>query len=197
MISNTGGAQTTTDGSQRGSGGAVNQGEKKNTQTTEHVGEIVNTTQQSHTTEEVEREKTIDRHENKINIIEQPLKQEEHLNDQVYHQNTVPVTEIEENHGAADKDVDALRDVSQKLNGAGSIEFKPDERKIVDKGENVTENVHTHTQNIVVPVVDKEVHEYHTEKTIIPTHQTINSAPTVNKTTREPMSREGFLKTGG
>lgn len=162
------------------------------TQSTAQTEEVVNTTRHSHTTEEVERQREVERHQNIVNVVEQPVKQEDHVGGDVT-QNIKPTTEIEENHAAAtEENKQALSGIAQGLQDPNDGQLGSKDKTIIDKGETVNETVHTHVQNVVVPVVDRDLHEHHTVKTVIPTHQVINEAPVIQKSsaTLEPISRE-------
>lgn len=170
------------------------------TESTDHTEEVVNTTRHSHTTEEIERQREVERHQNVVNVVEQPLKQEDHVSGDVT-ENIKPTTEIEENHAAAatDDNKQALNSITQSFKDQNDGELASKDKTVIDKGERVNETVHTHVQNVVVPVVDRDVHEHHAVKTVIPTHQVINEAPIIQKSsaTLEPISREEYQKNEG
>jgi hypothetical protein len=169
------------------------------TESTDRTEEVVNETRHSHTTEEIERERQIDRHQNIVNVVEQPLKQEENVSGTTT-EKTKATTEIEENHAAAtDENKAKLNNISQSFERDNGGQLGSQDKTVIDKGESVNENVHTHVQNVVVPVVDKDVHEHNKIKTVIPTHQVINEAPIIQKSSEklEPMSREEYNSTTG
>ncbi|UZJ55565.1 hypothetical protein CBS101457_004885 [Exobasidium rhododendri] len=167
------------------------------TQTVEHVAEIVDKKNYTHTTEEVERQRNVERHQHHVQIHHQPIKEVEHAQEQL-HQKIHPVTHIQEKHASTDKDAKLLATVAGSHGHKHQTTNIAEDRKIVDKGERVTEDLHTHVHNVVVPLVSHDVHEHHRIQTVIPTQHVIHEAPIIHESsTLQAMSRADFLKGGG
>jgi hypothetical protein len=160
-----------------------------------HVGEVTNTTKHSHSVEEVQRQRDIERNEKHIQVVHQPVNSESHSAEQL-HKKTLPTQELRTTHQSTDKDAALLNSVASPE--SKSTRLMPNESKVVDKGERVNETVHTHTQNVVVPIIDEHVHEHHRIKTTAPTHQVIDEAPIIHQAKVMPaMNKEDFLSGGG
>jgi hypothetical protein len=161
------------------------------------LGEVNNTTKQSHSIEEVERKRNVDRHENNVQVIHQPINSEEHSAEQV-HQKTVPTKELKESHKSNDKDAALLDSVANPKGLNQKTKSMPNDSQVIDKGEKVNETVHSHTQNVIVPVINHDVHEHHRIKTTAPTHQVIEEAPVIHQAKTMPaVSKDDYVNKGG
>jgi hypothetical protein len=169
----------------------------KVTQTVEHLGEVTRRTNHSHTIEEVERQRELERHSHHIQVHHQPIKHEEHAVEQV-HQRSHPVTKISEKHASTDKDAKLLSTIATGHGYKDEVRVGAKDHTIVDQGEVVNESVHHHIHNVVVPLISHDAHEHHRIKTVIPTHHVLHEAPIIHESsTLEAISKDDFLKRGG
>lgn len=169
----------------------------KVTQSVEHLGEITSKTHHSHTIEEVERQRELERHQHHIQVHHQPIKHEEHSAEQL-HQNIIPVTKVAEKHASTDKDAKLLATIATGHGHKNEVKHAPKQHQIVDRGEVVTESIHHHIHNVVVPLISHDQHEHHRIKTVIPTHHVMHEAPIIHESsTLEAISKDDFLKRGG
>ncbi|GJN88200.1 hypothetical protein Rhopal_001165-T1 [Rhodotorula paludigena] len=120
---------------------------------------VVHERRHIHEVEEVERHRVVDRHVHHVQHHVQPLLDERHL-EVVHSFREVPVTHVEENHASTDED----RRLLARLNAqsVSSYTVVPHERTRIDKGETqVTENVVHHYHTIVMPVWQRDLHEFY------------------------------------
>jgi hypothetical protein len=107
-----------------------------------------------------------------------------------------PVTKVHEQHASTDKDAALLTSVAGQHQD--TYTEGPTHRQVVDKGEQVKENIHHHIHNVIQPVVDKDSHEYHRIQTVIPTHVVTHEAPIIHESTHhQPISKSDFVAGGG
>lgn len=164
-------------------------------QDVQHLAPVTRETLHRHEIEELHREREHHIHQHHIQHHVQPVLDAVHLAEQA-HSRVVPATTIREVHANTDKDAALLRSVA----GTPKDTFSqaPVERSIVDKGETVREIVHHHIHNIVQPIIEKDIYEYHRIRTTIPTTQITHEAPIVHESTaHQPIRKEDFVKGGG
>ncbi|KAN0065135.1 hypothetical protein ACQY0O_001632 [Thecaphora frezii] len=164
-------------------------------QDVQHLTHVTKERHHRHEVEEVERQKEAHKHIHHVQHHTQPIIDSEHSAEQV-HNKVVPHTHIAETHASTDKDAALLTSVAGKHKDeyydAGT------DRKIVDKGEKINEHIHHHIHNVVQPIVEKDSHEYHRIKTIIPSTVVTHEAPIVHESTsHKPISKADFLSGGG
>ncbi|GAA5872423.1 hypothetical protein JCM1840_006059 [Sporobolomyces johnsonii] len=118
---------------------------------------VVHERRHVHTVEELERHRTVERHVHHVQHHVQPILEELHA-EEVHLFRETPVSHIEENHASTDEDCALLA----RLNvGPGTTTVIPHERVVVDKGETmVTEHIIHHVHHIVMPVWQRDLHEY-------------------------------------
>lgn len=164
-------------------------------QDVQHLAHVTRERHQRHEVEEVVREKEHHKHVHHVQHHVQPILDSEHSAEQI-HEKVVPRTHIEETHASTDKDAALLTSVA----GQHKDEYIDlgVERTVVDKGERVKEQIHHHIHNIVQPIVEKDSHEYHRIKTVIPTTVVTHEAPIIHESTsHKPISKADFLAGGG
>lgn len=146
-------------------------------------------------TEEVVRQREHERNIHHVQHHVQPIVDKQ-VQDEVHHENQVPVTTIREQHVNTEDDVNLLRGIGEKHRDTET--HRPTERTIVDRGEIVNENVHHHVHHVTQPVVQQEVVDRHRIHTTIPIKQVTHEAPIIHKTsTHEPIHMSDFQKGGG
>ncbi|GAA5978812.1 hypothetical protein JCM21900_002372, partial [Sporobolomyces salmonicolor] len=118
---------------------------------------VVHERRHIHTIEELERHRSVERHVHHVQHHVQPILDELHA-EEVHLFRETPVTHIEEKHASTDED----RALLARLNvGPGTTTVIPHERVVVDKGETmVTEHIIHHVHHIVMPVWQRDLHEY-------------------------------------
>ncbi|GAA5967245.1 hypothetical protein JCM11641_000487 [Rhodosporidiobolus odoratus] len=160
----------------------------------QHLAPVTHETRHHHEVEEIERQREVDRHVHHVQHHVQPVLDTQHASE-VHHEKAVPVTKIKESHVATDED----RAQFAALNTAkDSVVEAPREKVIIDRGEQVVENVSHHVHHVVQPVVERDTHEHHRIHTVIPVHQTTHEAPIVHSSvSHEPMSLKDFTAGGG
>ncbi|GAA6038870.1 hypothetical protein JCM8097_000544 [Rhodosporidiobolus ruineniae] len=160
----------------------------------QHLAPVTHETHYHHEIEEIERQREVDRHVHHIQLHEQPVLDTQHAAEQ-HRQKVVPVTEIKEAHVATEEDkaqFAALNTAKDQFVEA------PKEKVIIDKGEQVVENVSHAVHHIVQPVIERDTHEHHRIHTVIPIHATVHEAPIVHSSVQhEPMSLKDFTAGGG
>ncbi|GAA6055419.1 hypothetical protein JCM3770_006983 [Rhodotorula araucariae] len=120
---------------------------------------VVHERRHVHEVEELERQRVVDRHIHHIQHHVQPLVDERHL-EVVHSYREVPVTHVEETHANTADD----RALLARLNAQSMSTYTvvPHERVRIDKGETqVTENVIHHYHTIVMPVWQRDLHEFY------------------------------------
>jgi len=146
-------------------------------------------------TEEVLREREVDRHIHHVQHHVQPVV-DKVVQDEVHHTNQVPVTKIQENHSSTQEDRGLFEGLASQHKD--SEQHRAKERTVVDLGERVHENVQHHVHHVTQPVVEQEVVDRHRIHTVIPVHQTTHEAPIIHKSsTHEPIAMDAFLSGGG
>ncbi|KAK4049099.1 hypothetical protein OIO90_005569 [Microbotryomycetes sp. JL221] len=159
-----------------------------------HLAPVTHHKHQVHETEEVTRQRDIDRHVHHVQHHVQPVYDTQHEAEK-HHEVVHPTTEIYEKHVSTDQDKAALAGLSRDKDTKEHVEK---DRVVVDKGEAVSENVHHHVHHVVQPKIMRDTHEHHTIHTTIPTHQTVHEAPIVHQSVQhEPMSIKDFQAGGG
>ncbi|GAA5934392.1 hypothetical protein JCM3775_000346 [Rhodotorula graminis] len=120
---------------------------------------VVHERRHIHEVEELERHRVVDRHVHHVQHHVQPLVDERHL-ETVHSYREVPVTHVEEVHANTPDD----RALLARLNAQSMSTYTvvPHQRVKVDKGETqVTENVVHHYHTIVMPVWQRDLHEFY------------------------------------
>ncbi|BGP45632.1 hypothetical protein JCM10450v2_001462 [Rhodotorula kratochvilovae] len=120
---------------------------------------VVHERRHIHEVEELERQRVVDRHIHHVQHHVQPLMDERHL-EVVHSYREVPVTHVEEVHANTADD----RALLARLNAQSMSTYTvvPHERVRIDKGETqVTENVVHHYHTIVMPVWQRDLHEFY------------------------------------
>ncbi|WFD42497.1 hypothetical protein MPSI1_001142 [Malassezia psittaci] len=164
-------------------------------QDVQHLAPVTRETLHRQEIEELHREREHHIHQHHIQHHVQPVLDTVHLAEQL-HSRVVPATTIREVHANTDKDAALLRSVA----GTPKDTFSqaPIERSVIDKGETVREIVHHHIHNIVQPIIEKDIYEYHRIRTTVPTTQITHEAPIVHESTaHQPIRKEDFVKGGG
>ncbi|WFC98412.1 hypothetical protein MYAM1_001139 [Malassezia yamatoensis] len=164
-------------------------------QDVQHLAPVTRETLHRQEIEELHREREHHIHQHHIQHHVQPVLDTVHLGEQL-HTRVVPATTIREVHANTDKDAALLRSVA----GTPKDTFSqaPIERSVIDKGETVREIVHHHIHNIVQPIIEKDIYEYHRIRTTVPTTQITHEAPIVHESTaHQPIRKEDFVKGGG
>lgn len=164
-------------------------------QDVQHLAPVTHETLHRQEIEELHREREHHIHQHHIQHHVQPVLDSIQLAEQM-HTRVVPATTIREVHANTDKDAALLRSVA----GAPKDTYTqaPIERSVIDKGETVREIVHHHIHNIVQPIIEKDVYEYHRIRTTVPTTQITHEAPIVHESTaHQPIRKEDFVKGGG
>ncbi|PRQ73153.1 hypothetical protein AAT19DRAFT_15906 [Rhodotorula toruloides] len=160
----------------------------------QHLAPVTHETRHHHEVEEVERQREIDRHVHHVQHHVQPVVDEQHAGE-VHHEKAVPVTEIRERHVATDEDKMQFASLNKAKD---SVVEAPRERTIIDRGEQVHENVQHHVHHIVQPTIERDTHEHHKIHTTIPIHETVHEAPVVHQSTvHEPLPLKEFVAGGG
>ncbi|KAK4047693.1 hypothetical protein OIV83_005201 [Microbotryomycetes sp. JL201] len=159
-----------------------------------HLAPVTHHKHQIHETEEVTRQRDVDRHVHHVQHHVQPVHDTRH-EEHKHHERVHPTTEVYEKHVSTDQDKAALAGLSRD---SDTKDVLPKERVVVDKGEIVNENVHHHVHHVVQPTIMRDTHEHHTVHTTIPTHQTVHEAPIVHQSVQhEPMHIKDFQAGGG
>lgn len=159
-----------------------------------HLTPVVHEKHQVHETEEVTRQREVDRHVHHVQHHVQPVLDEQHASE-VHRENVVPTTHIEEKHVSSAEDKAALAGLSRHHDTHDELRK---DRVVVDKGEVVNENVTHHVHHAVQPIIERQTHEHHVLHTTIPTAQTIHESPIVHQSVEhEPMHIKDFVKGGG
>ncbi|GAA5911191.1 hypothetical protein JCM8208_005754 [Rhodotorula glutinis] len=120
---------------------------------------VVHERRHIHEVEELERHRVVDRHVHHVQHHVQPLVDERHL-ETVHSYREVPVTHVEEVHANTPDD----RALLARLNAQSMSTYTvvPHQRVKVDRGETqVTENVVHHYHTIVMPVWQRDLHEFY------------------------------------
>ncbi|BGP06746.1 hypothetical protein JCM10049v2_002570 [Rhodotorula toruloides] len=160
----------------------------------QHLAPVTHETRHHHEVEEVERQREIDRHVHHVQHHVQPVVDEQHAGE-VHHEKAVPVTKIHERHVATDEDKTQFASLNKAKD---SVVEAPRERTIIDRGEQVHENVQHHVHHIVQPTIERDTHEHHKIHTTIPIHETVHEAPVVHQSTvHEPLPLKEFVAGGG
>jgi len=148
-----------------------------------------------HKVEEVLREREHDRHIHHVQHHVQPII-DKVVQDEVHHQNAVPVTKVHERHTSTDEDRNLY--LSLGANHKDTETHRPKERTIIDLGERVHENIHHHVHHVTQPIIEQEVVDRHRIHTIIPVHHVTHEAPIIHKSSvHEHVALADFLKGGG
>jgi len=164
-------------------------------QDVQHLAPVVHQHHYRHEIEELLREREHHIHQHHIQHHVQPVLESEYLTEQI-HSRVVPATTIREVHANTDKDAALMRAVAGTPKDTFSQAVT--DRSVVDKGETVREIVHHHIHNIVQPIIEKDIHEYHRIRTTIPTTHITHEAPIVHESTaHQPIRKEDFVKGGG
>ncbi|WFC93776.1 hypothetical protein MBRA1_000399 [Malassezia brasiliensis] len=164
-------------------------------QDVQHLAPVTRETLHRQEIEELHREREHHIHQHHIQHHVQPVLDQVHLAEQL-HTRVVPTTTIREVHANTDKDAALLRSVAGTPKD--TYTQAPIERSVIDKGETVREIVHHHIHNIVQPIIEKDVYEYHRIRTTVPTTQITHEAPIVHESTaHQPIRKEDFVKGGG
>lgn len=164
-------------------------------QDVQHLAPVTRETLHRQEIEELHREREHHIHQHHIQHHVQPVLDQVHLAEQL-HTRVVPATTIREVHANTDKDAALLRSVAGTPKD--TYTQAPIERSVIDKGETVREIVHHHIHNIVQPIIEKDVYEYHRIRTTVPTTQITHEAPIVHESTaHQPIRKEDFVKGGG
>ncbi|KAI3626187.1 hypothetical protein CBS9595_001548 [Malassezia furfur] len=164
-------------------------------QDVQHLAPVTRETLHRQEIEELHREREHHIHQHHIQHHVQPVLDQVHLAEQL-HTRVVPATTIREVHANTDKDAALLRSVAGTPKD--TYTHAPIERSVIDKGETVREIVHHHIHNIVQPIIEKDVYEYHRIRTTVPTTQITHEAPIVHESTaHQPIRKEDFVKGGG
>ncbi|GAA6011939.1 hypothetical protein JCM10207_003435 [Rhodosporidiobolus poonsookiae] len=160
----------------------------------QHLAPVTHETHHHHETEEIERQREVDRHVHHIQHHTQPVLDTQHASEE-HHQKIHPQTHIKENHVATDEDkaqFAGLNTARDTYNDAGR------EKTIIDKGENVHTNTHHHVSHVVQPVIERDTHEHHRTHTAVPVHHEVHEAPIVHQSTmHEPLGIKEFTQGGG
>ncbi|GAA6004700.1 uncharacterized protein JCM10292_002483 [Rhodotorula paludigena] len=160
----------------------------------QHLAPVTHEVHHHHEIEEVERQREVDRHVHHVQHHVQPVVDVQHAAEQ-QHEKAVPVTKIKERHVATDEDKAQFATLNTAKD---SLVEAPRERTIIDKGEQVRENVSHHVHHIVQPEIERDTHEHHRIHTTIPVHQTTHEAPIVHASVQhEPLSLKDFVAGGG
>lgn len=166
-------------------------------QTVQHLASVTNKTYFRHNIEEVERHRNLERHHHHFQVHHQPVHYAEHTPEQS-HLKAHPLTNIVEKHASSEKEEKLLSTIAHDHGHKSTVTYAPVDHQIVDRGEKVRETVHHHIHNIVIPLLEHDVHEYHRIRTCIPTNHVVHEAPIIHQArTLEPISREEFLRRGG
>ncbi|PKI84151.1 hypothetical protein MVES_002121 [Malassezia vespertilionis] len=164
-------------------------------QDVQHLAPVTHSTRHRQEIEELHREREHVIHQHHIQHHVQPVLEADYLAEQL-HSRVVPMTTIREVHANTDKDAALMRSVAG--NPRDTYTEAPIERSIVDKGETVREIVHHHIHNIVQPIIEKDVYEFHRIRTTIPITEITHEAPIVHESTaHQPIRKEDFVKGGG
>ncbi|GAA5927442.1 hypothetical protein JCM10213_003471 [Rhodosporidiobolus nylandii] len=170
----------------------------------QYLEPVVHERRHVHEVEEVERHRVVDRHVHHVQHHVQPLLDERHL-EVVHSYREVPVTHIEESHAATAADKALLARLNAQ--SASTYTIVPHERVRVDMGETqVTENVVHHYHTIVMPVWQRDLHEFYRlhsdfSPATLPTGVANNASPAVQAgmvpaqappSMMGPPQREGF-----
>ncbi|KAM0787788.1 hypothetical protein ACM66B_003842 [Microbotryomycetes sp. NB124-2] len=159
-----------------------------------HLAPVTHHKHQVHETEEVTRQRDVDRHVHHVQHHVQPVYDTQHESTK-HHERVHPTTEVYEKHVSTDQDKAALSGLSRD---SDTKEVLPKDRVVVDKGEVVNEKVHHHVHHVVQPTIMRDTHEHHTVHTVVPTHQTVHEAPIVHQSVQhEPMHIKEFQAGGG
>ncbi|GAA5899766.1 hypothetical protein JCM5296_004216 [Sporobolomyces johnsonii] len=160
----------------------------------QHLAPVTHEVHQRHEIEEIERQREIDRHVHHVQHHTQPVLDTQH-SAEVHHEKIVPETHIRENHVATDEDKAMFASLKTAKD---TVTEAPREKTIIDKGEQVVENVSHHVHHVVQPVIERDTHEHHRIHTVIPVHQRVEEAPIVHASVQhEPMSLKDFTAGGG
>ncbi|GAA5836515.1 hypothetical protein JCM11251_007099 [Rhodosporidiobolus azoricus] len=125
----------------------------------QYLEPVVHERRHVHEVEEVERHRVVDRHVHHVQHHVQPLLDERHL-EVVHSYREVPMTHIQENHAATPADAALLARLNAQ--SASTYTVVPHERVVIDKGETqVVQNVINHYHTIVLPVWQRDLHEYY------------------------------------
>ncbi|KAL8279270.1 hypothetical protein RQP46_008307 [Phenoliferia psychrophenolica] len=155
-----------------------------------HVAAVTKEKLHHHETEEVVREREVDRHVHHV----QPVLDTQHA-DREHSEKVHEPTKIHEQHVNTDSDRQIFAGLNQHKD---HVAHGHDSKKVVDKGEVVHENVSHHVHHVVQPVIERDTHTHHTIHTTIPIHQTTHEAPIIHQSsTHEPMHIKDFVKNGG
>ncbi|BGP38613.1 hypothetical protein JCM10450v2_002562 [Rhodotorula kratochvilovae] len=167
---------------------------KQATHDHQHLAPVTHETRHTHEVEEIERQREIDRHVHHVQHHVQPVLDTQHAAE-VQHEKAVPVTEINERHVATDEDKAQFASLNTAKD---TVVEAPREKVIIDKGEQVRENVSHHVHHVVQPSIERDVHEHHRIHTVVPIHQTTHEAPVVHASVlHEPLSLKDFVAGGG
>ncbi|GAA5903159.1 hypothetical protein JCM6882_006981 [Rhodosporidiobolus microsporus] len=120
---------------------------------------VVHERRHVHEVEEVERHRVVDRHVHHVQHHVQPLLDERHL-EVVHSYREVPVMHVSESHASSPADAALLARLNAQ--SASTYTVVPHERVVIDKGETqVVQNVINHYHSIILPVWQKDLHEYY------------------------------------
>ncbi|ORY92896.1 hypothetical protein BCR35DRAFT_286283 [Leucosporidium creatinivorum] len=159
-----------------------------------HLAPVTHEKHHHHETEEVTRQREVDRHIHHVQHHVQPVHDTQHA-DKVHHEQIHPMSHVEEKHVNTAEDKAALAGLNKHHD---SLDHAAKDRVVVDKGEIVNENQTHHVHHVVQPVIERDTHEHHTIHTTIPTSHVVHESPIVHASVEhEPMHLKDFVKGGG
>ncbi|BFZ62335.1 hypothetical protein YB2330_003428 [Saitoella coloradoensis] len=155
------------------------------------VHEVVQANEREEVTEAIDRERHITHYQQRVQpIADRQVMAEEHVH------NVIPVTERRVAAEMAPEAARALEAQSAAFHDERTI--LPTQRVEVNKGAVATEHVHHHVQEVIQPVIEREVVQSKVVHTTVPIHEHITEAPIVHKPTVQPtMTMEEFRAAGG